>query len=230
MKINTLVLQTFGRLAAVSAFLDLLDRSIPESEWADNEALKQKAEENDWGHDDFDVEEQVLKERFRFWLPRFGTYSVLTLLYTVIETQLTVCAKVAAKQKGSKFQPGDVKGSGVDSAALYLDKVGAFDVRHDRAWQAICDLRDLRNLIVHRAGTKGESEQHKRTAQRLAQAYHGRIVFPENEWSWYGEVWIAMSLCREFVRVVEGFFDRVFEALDLPPRFGAEGTKPEVPQ
>ena len=30
-----------------------------------------------------------------------------------------------------------------------------------RAWQTICDLRDLRHLIVHRAGTKGESDEHR---------------------------------------------------------------------
>lgn len=227
MKINTLVLQTFGRLAAVSSFLDLLDRSIPESEWAENEALKREAEEKDWDDSDFDVENQILKERFRFWLPRFASYAVLTLLYTVIETQLAICAKVAARQKAAGFQPGDIRGAGVDSSVLYLERVGAFDVRRDIAWQTVCDLRDLRNLIVHRAGTKGESDQHKRVAQRLAKAYRGRIVFPDNDWSWYGEVWIAMSLCREFVTTVECLFDRIFEALDLPPRFGAKGTKPQ---
>ncbi len=227
MKVHTLVLQTFGRLAAVSAFLDLLDQAIPVSEFADNEALKRKAEENDWDYSDFDVEEQILKERFRFWLPRFGAYSVLTLLYTVVETQLVVCAKVAADQKQSQFRPGDIKGSGIDAAALFMERVRAFDVRHDGAWQTICNLRDLRNLIVHRAGTKGESDEHKGTAQRLAQAYPGRIVFPESDWSWYGEVWISMSLCRELVRVVEGFIDRTFAALGLPPRFGAEPSKGE---
>ena len=94
-----------------------------------------------------------------------------------------------------------------------------YDIRHDAAWQKICDLRDLRHLIVHRAGTKGESEEHRRTAQRLANAYKGGVVFPESEWSWYGEVWVSIRLCRDLIETVEGFFDRVFDALNLPPRY-----------
>jgi len=74
-------------------------------------------------------------------------------------------------------------------------------------------------LIVHRAGTKGESDEHRRTAQRLASAYSGRVVFPDRDWFWYGEVWISIQLCRDFVETVETFFDRVFDALHLPPRY-----------
>ncbi len=95
LKIDILVLQTFGRLAGISSFLDVLGRALPKSEWSDNEALKQKAEHENWEYSDFDVKRQVLDERFRFWLPRFTAYSVMTLLYTVLETQLAACAKRA---------------------------------------------------------------------------------------------------------------------------------------
>jgi hypothetical protein len=225
MKFNSLVVQTFGRLSGIRAFLEVLDRALPDAEWKDNEALKVQAEEQAWEESDFDVERQILDERFRFWLPRFSSYSVVTLLFTVLETQLTVCARVAAKQKGSSFLPGDVRGQGVEAAVLFLKRVGAFDARQDPAWQTICDVRDLRHLIVHRAGTKGESEEHRRTAQRLAAAYRGRIEFPDSAWSWYGEVWIAIPLCRDFITTVERFFDRVFEALGLPPRYEARVAK-----
>lgn len=221
MKFSPLVLQTFGRLSGVRAFLDVLDRALPESEWADNEALKQQAEAEDWEFGDFDVERQILDERFQFWLPRFTTYSVVTLLFTVVETQLAACAERACLQKEARFRPTDVRGQGIEAAALYLERVGAYEVRRDSSWQTICDLRDLRHLIVHRAGTKGQSEEHHHTAQRLAKEYSGRIVFPDSDWSWHGEVWISIPLCRDFIDVVEGFFDRVFEALELPPRYKA---------
>jgi hypothetical protein len=98
MKIDTLVLQTFGRLAGVRAFLELVDRALPESEWQENELLRKNAEEGAWEYDDFDVERQILDERFGFWLPRFTSYSVVTLLHTVLETQLAAAA-VRAQSK-----------------------------------------------------------------------------------------------------------------------------------
>ena len=93
MLFSPLVAQTFGRLAGISALLELLDGSMPESEWAENEELKQRAEEENWEFWEFDVERQVLEERFQFWLPRFTAYSVVTLLYTVVEVQLAACGR-----------------------------------------------------------------------------------------------------------------------------------------
>lgn len=221
MVVHTLVLQTFGRLAGVRAFLDVLDRTIPESEWKENEELKERAEQENLEYADFDVERQILEDRFQFWLPRFSAYSSVTLLYTVLETQLAACAKVACSQKQASFQPNDVRGRGIEAAVLYLARLGVCDLRQDPAWQTICDLGELRHLIVHRAGTKGQSDEHRKTAQRLARAYVGRVVFPDDDWSWYGEVWVSIPLCRDLIAAVEEFFDRVFAALGLPPRFQA---------
>jgi hypothetical protein len=226
MKIDTLVLQTFGRLAGVRAFLELLDKAMPESEWHENEALKTSAEEQAWEYADFDVERQILDERFGFWLPRFTSYSVITLLHTVLETQLLAAGSRAHLQKQTLFQPNDVRGRGIDAAALYLSRLGVYDVRQDLAWPTICDLRDLRHLIVHRAGTKGQSDEHRKTAQRLARAYVGRLQFPDSDWTWYGEVWISIPMCRELIVVVEGFFDRVFDAMGLPPRYQRRNAAP----
>ena len=36
---------------------------------------------------------------------------------------------------------------------------------------------------------------------------------------------ISIALCREFIRTIEGFFDRVFASLDLPPRFRARAAE-----
>jgi len=219
MQLDPLVAQTFGRLAGIRAFLDLLDRALPDYEWSDNEALKQRAEDEKWESVDFDVERHGLDERFQFWLPRYAAYSVVSLLYTVLETQLLASAKLASSQTKPQFQLEDIRGTGINAAALYLAGLGVYDVRQDTAWKGICDLRDLRHLIVHRAGTKGESDKHRETAQRLASAYPSRVVFPDRDWSWYGEVWISIQLSRDFVEIVESFFDRVFDALRLPPRY-----------
>ena len=62
---------------------------------------------------------------------------------------------------------------------------------------------------MHRAGTKGQCEEHRKTACRLADGYPKHIVFPNSAWSWYSEVWISIPLCQEFITTVEEIFDRV---------------------
>jgi hypothetical protein len=222
--IDPLVLQTFGRLAGIRALLELLDRALPDTAWHEHEALKAQAAEQDWEFGDFDVERQILDERFEFWLPRYTAYSVVTLLHTVLEAQLLASAERAHLQFKASFTPEDVRGRGIEAATLYLRRLGAFDARQDKAWPIICDLRDLRHLIVHRAGARGHSEQHRQIADRLEKAYEGRLEFPEGDSSWYGEVWISVQLCREFITAVETFFDRAFDSMGLPPRWQRRRT------
>ncbi|PYV81008.1 MAG: hypothetical protein DMG05_30680, partial [Acidobacteria bacterium] len=155
MRISPLVSQTFQRLAGIRALLELLDQALPESEWRESEALKQLADEQNWDFSDFDTESHILNERFRFWLPRYTAYSVIMLLHTVLETQLISAAEAVHARKRLPFRPSDLRGRGVETSALYLTRAGVYDVRNDSAWQSIGDLRDLRHLIVHRAGTKG---------------------------------------------------------------------------
>ena len=97
-------------------------------------AGKQRAEKENWEFWEFDVERQVLEERFQFWLPRFTAYSVVTLLYTVVEVQLAACGKVACLDGKPQFAPTDMRGRGIEAAVLYLEKVDAFDVKRDTAW------------------------------------------------------------------------------------------------
>jgi hypothetical protein len=213
-----LVAETYGRIAGIRALLGLLDNAIPRSEWHENEMLKRRAEEGDWEFGDFSVERDILDERFQFWLPRFAAYSIITLLYTVVETQLDSCARAAHRKTAAAFAPKDIRGQGIEAAATYLARIGTYDVRQDGAWSAICDLRDLRHLIVHRAGTKGQSKEHRDTANRLAATYPG-IEFPDSDWTWYGEVWIPLPLCRRWIDTVEQFFDRIFDAFEWLPEY-----------
>ena len=213
-----ITINTFGRLDGITSFLDVLDRTLPELEWADNKALEKKAVDENWEFPDFEGERQILEAKFKFWLPRFTAYSVLTLLYTVLETQLVASAKQACSHKQASFLPSDIRGSEIEASALYLKRLDIYDLKNDPDWQKLCDLRDIRNLIVHRAGTKGQSDKHRSTAQRLEKSYANKVSFPNNSWC-AEEVWISVLLCRDFIATVEGVFDRVFDSLGLPPRW-----------
>lgn len=224
LEIHPLTINTFGRLDGITSFLEVLDRTLPEAEWADKKALEKKAADENWEYPDFDTERQILEAKFKFWLPRFTAYSVLTLLYTVLETQLVASAKKACSQKQSSFLPSDIRGSGIEASALFLKKVGIYDLKNDPDWPKICDLRDFRNLIVHRAGTKGQADKHRKTAERLEKSYPNKIKFP-NSPCCADEVWISDLLCRDFISIVVGVFDRVFDSLGLPPRWQRRTTE-----
>src|SRR2546428_629673 len=121
-RIDPLALETFERLFGVAAFLESVNKAIPEMEWQEREALKRLAEEQNWDFGDYAVELDVLDAKFRHWVPRFAAYSVIILLDSVVETQLFAYAERIGRVWGSPFRPKDIKGYGINPAALYLKK------------------------------------------------------------------------------------------------------------
>ena len=175
---------------------------MPQIEWQERKRLDALADAEGWDVSDYDVEHQVLDVRFRHWIPRFAAYSAIILLHTVFETQLVETAERLCAERESTFLPKDIRGTAIDSVVLYLERLTRHDVCGQPQWQQLQDLRDLRNLLVYRAGTKGESEQHRRTAEHLAASYRGRIEFPpDSEW-WYAECWVSMPKLKKNVEAL----------------------------
>ncbi len=204
---DPLLIKSDERLAAVRALLQLLEEAVPEHEERDRTELRKRASIQGWDFSEYDMQRQIHDSRFRFWLPRFAAYSVVTLLFTVLEVQLLECASRAQRRLNSPFGPEDIRGRGIESAAVYLIKSGVSDVKQDTAWSTLTDLRDLRNLIVHRAGTSGE--KHQETVNRLRETYKGDLEIEETPMDWWNEVLISMKLCRHFTNEVEAFLGRV---------------------
>ena len=218
-RINALVLETFQRLFGVTAFLEVVDKAIPQAEWHEREDLRRLAEEENWDFGDYDVQSQVLDEKFGHWLPRLAAYSLIMLLDSIVETQLFAFAERLGRKKGSNFQVKDMKGRGLEPAALYVKRVAPeLDVGKDPAWEDIRNLEKLRNIIVHRGGTRGKSEEQQKQTRELVQAYPGKLLLPVTADTIYGEIWVSLSLCRDFAAKIEDFFKRVFKAAGLPDR------------
>src|SRR5437870_5172340 len=98
-----LVLETFDRLFGVTAFLEVVDKAIPEMEWREQEALKQMAERENWEYSEYDGQRQVLDEKFRHWIPRFAGYSVIVLLQSIVETQFLTCSQRVGTKRSCQF-------------------------------------------------------------------------------------------------------------------------------
>ena len=212
---DLLEIKSAERLAAVRALLQLLEEAVPEYEDRERRSLRELAAKQNLDFDEYDIERQILDYRFRFWLPRFAAYSVLTLLYSVLEVQLHGCARRAQKSLESPFGPEDIKGRGIEAMATYLTKSNVSDVRNDEAWSMLIDLRDLRNLIAHRAGTSGK--RHEEIVKRLLKTYEGDLEAEKTPTGWRNEVWISMGLCRRFTIEVEAFLGRLLSSVNAIP-------------
>lgn len=73
-RIDPLVAETLECLVGTAAFLEAMDKAIPKVEWQEREALKGIAEEQNWDFGYFDVERQILDEKFGRWIPTLAAY------------------------------------------------------------------------------------------------------------------------------------------------------------
>ena len=215
-RFDLLQMKSAERLAAVRAFLRLMEDAVPHYEEREQTALRELAAEQDFDFDEYDVERQVLDNKFKFWLPWFAAYSVITLLHSVLEVQLHEYARRAQRRLQLPFGPEDIKGGGIEDAASYLRKSGVSDVRQDAAWQTLVDLRDLRSLIAHQAGTP--RKKHQESVSRLLGKYKGDMEVEGAPTGWQDEVWISLGLCRCFTSEVETFLGRILSDVNAVPQ------------
>ena len=215
MHFDFLEIQTHSRLGAVRSLLDAFDKALPELKKREREALERRAENENWDYVECDVERQHLDYTFKYWLPRLAAYSVISLLYAVLESQLNACAGRVRKQSHTPFELSDIKGRGIDPAALYLKKLKAYDFKQDNEWNMLIDLRTLRNIVVHQIGSKENPDKHHEKINRLSKNYLGDLKFSDNFLE--DEMWISSSLCRRFTDAVERVLNRVLAAVTVSP-------------
>ena len=209
------VIETYQRLYAAKSFLKLLDTALPQIEWQEREMVDQLAEQEDWESEDYSGEIGTLNEQFHDWLPKFEAYSAIILLDSILETQLLAVAERVGKSKGTSFEPKDLQGKGLEKPILFLKRVAEVDVKSDEAWKYLSDLQEIRNIVVHRGGKRGDSRDQRSAVDRLRRTYEGKLTVPWPE-SWKADVVVSLHLCREFADQLEGFFKRLFKAVGLP--------------
>lgn len=159
---------------------------------------------------EYSVRREILEHETEYRLPRFAAYAVVTLLHTILEVHLRECANEAMVWKSLQFSPDDMKGSGIEAYGMYLAKSGVYNVEGDSAWTRMKHLRDLRNLIVHGAGSPGK--QKKRLVNRLKQEFKRAFKYSGDRWQW-NEIWISPELCQQLTDEVEGFAGRCLSAV-----------------
>jgi len=216
--IDRLALETFGRVFGVKALLGALDKALPEAEWQERKSLRRLAEEQHWDYSNYDVECQVVDEKFRFWVPRFAAYSVISLLQSVVETQLFACADRLRSTRRAATTNKKGKRRGLERARQQLKAMSGFDVATDSAWPELLRLEKLRNLIVHQGGSLGKSKEDRTWSIRLAETYKGKLWLSDETNPYEPHVILSMRLCTELADLVYEFFRRILPALGFADR------------
>lgn len=220
--IDFFVAHTLASLSGVIALIDHAERSTPEMESQVLKNLKEFAESEGWDYNDYDAERQGLEADYRHWIPKYNAYSAIILLCSVIETRLVACAGRVGKERKSEFRLRDIKGPPMEAASLYLKRVAALDVTADPAWPYLRDIQNLRNILVHRGGQRGDDPKHQKEFDELLARHSERLWLSEN----FGigpEVSVSMRFCRASVEEAQRFFKRLFGRLGF--RHGAPSSE-----
>jgi hypothetical protein len=211
-KIDFMAMETDSWLYGTRAFLEAMTRAVAEAERLEEEELKRRAAAENWPPEEYFAEQDVLREKFGHWLPRLSAYSVIILLQSLVETQLHAYGRRLRRVQGIKLDIADLQGKGITPAQKYITKVAGIDIANDLGWQELCSLQDLRNIIVHRRGRQGSSEQQK-VVRRLMNQYPEDLSLrtlwsdPEDH-----EVLVTFRLCSHLLEQVEAFFRRLCKA------------------
>lgn len=166
-----IVIETFGWIFGVRAFLEEIEIALPEAESKALNYLNQLAKEQKWDESDYSLEDAEIKSKFKHWLPRLVGYSAVTLIHSVVETQLTATAMRLRELHGYVLKINDLRGDPVERAKMYLTKVAGIQVGSDSGWQILQDLAELRNIIAHRRGRQGADQRDQRFVQQLTERY-----------------------------------------------------------
>jgi hypothetical protein len=210
------VIDTFTWIFGVRAFLEEIESALPDAESKALDYLNQLAKQQKWDETDYSLEEAEIKSKFNHWLPRLVGYSAVTLIHSVVETQLMATANRLRELHGYVLKVNDLRGDPVERAKMYLTKVAGIQVGSDRGWQVLRDVAEIRNIIVHRRGRQGADPKDQRFVQQLTERYPNEIALSGRRNDPDTELEVSLPMCKRFTDETERFFERIFGATGFP--------------
>jgi len=214
--LEMIVFHTFGWLFAVREFLEEVEKALPEAERREREALARLARQQDWDESDYGAARSEVDAKFEHWIPRVASYSLLTMLQMVIETQLAATAKHLRELHRFPLKPNELRGDPVERSKVYFTKVASLPIGSDPGWQVLQDIGSLRDVIVHRRGAQGPDEKARKELRSIVARYPAGLIIHGKPDDSEAELELSLEQCKSFLRDVESFFERLFDAAGLP--------------
>lgn len=210
-KFEPVVFDTLGSIWGIRAYVDEMERTLPIAEKKERERLSELARKLNWDYEAYSEEQSDADSKWEYWIPRVLSYSLVTLLHSVVETQLLALSK-RLRPDEQPFKVDDLRGRPIKQSRTYLSRVVKLDVASDHEWERLRDLAKIRNIIVHRGGLVGADEKQREQVNKLVKKYSPRLKID------IGYLEVSLALCRQFLDAIEAFFRRIFKIAGLSER------------
>ncbi len=194
-------------------YLDVVEKALDESRRTDVERISsfEPVSENDLGSQ---AEEWHAHELlFEIDFPSKARWSFIILVYTVFEIRTVALSEeminrgLVIGRKFKKHPDGHVKAVRQFLPVEYRSTHVSKDI-----WSRLCDLRLVRNCIVHANGRPENVEKSKRHATlNVVRRTEGLSMNDD------GYISLELKYCQDSVAVIKDFFDRVFTAAGFGP-------------
>jgi hypothetical protein len=181
----------------------------------DAEELKRTAEDSGLPWEDYDSKRQELDSQYLFTFPRILSFSMITLLYTVLERRLTVLADYLRWRDGHALRLVEFRGDLLRRSATYYRKVLNIRLTDDPAWPELRDLEFLRHCIVHKGGVIGTDKESRSRLAGLQARFSSALTLFEGLGQSDAEIDLKAEVCAHYIHQTIEFFDRTMKRAGL---------------
>ena len=158
---------------------------------------------------EWQAEINFFEERYERDFPSKIRYSFLVLLYIVFETRLRAACDEITRRGNLDLKEKELKGSPIERARIFLEKVAKVAVKDQVTWQSIVDFQKVRDCIVHLNG-RVENSRDKERIQNLCNKNLGLSIDA-------GSLIVGHKYCSKTLETVRQFFDRMFTEAGFGP-------------
>ncbi|MGH8771193.1 MAG: hypothetical protein ACREV2_08455 [Burkholderiales bacterium] len=131
--------------------------------------------------------------------------SFLVSLISLIESRLTEVSRDVAVIARTPIQIGDLKGSLLERANLFLERFGAFKQPTAEAWARVSQINDIRNVFFHHAGYLPAYNHEKRARQFIQSS----DMLSETN----GSLTLNPEFCAYSLQIAQTFLDAIASEL-----------------
>ncbi len=204
-----------SNLEALGVFVATINAAIPDLHRRSKEALTAAAQERDWPWEEFDCATQDLDGTYMFTLPGVLNKSVIAMLHAATEAGLIDLCRHHHRAKNMLFDVGELSGSPIDRARLYLSRCADIDLTRDPAWPLVRDVQFLRNLIVHGNGIVTPLRASEKRISCLLSRYPDMVIADIHLLGPEKEIRVTSEFCTLAIDLNYGLFRRLFRGLGI---------------
>lgn len=190
-------------ISSLRTYLDLMARELAGAYRRELDALVSRGPEGDDGesHDIFRHEQDALEQLFQTQMEPAMRFSVVTLIHTILETQLRAFCAGIQKERKLALKSGDLRGSAIDQSRTYLTKLAGMNVAQTPEWDFLISCQKVRDCIVHGNGYLTDSN--KKDLIALANRALGVAIVEDR-------LTVSRGFCDEYLNAVSRLFESLF--------------------